>query len=97
MTDVMPTPPSTLRRAREIGLAQGLHHVYTGNVHDIEGGTTFCPGCGEALIRRDWHQILHYDVDPSGACRHCGTRLAGHFGPAAETHGRRRIPMRVAI
>jgi pyruvate formate lyase activating enzyme len=55
MTDVSPTPPSTLRRAREIGLAQGLQYVYTGNVHDAEGGTTFCPGCSEALIRRDWH------------------------------------------
>jgi pyruvate formate lyase activating enzyme len=97
MTDVEPTPPSTLRRAREIGLAQGLQHVYTGNVHDREGGTTHCTGCGEALIRRDWHAILHYALDAQGACPRCGTALAGRFGAAAETFGRRRIPVRVAM
>ncbi len=97
MTDAEPTPPSTLRRAREIGLAQGLHHVYTGNVHDREGGTTFCPGCGEALIRRDWHDITQYALDAQGACPHCGTAVAGRFGAAAEGFGRRRIPMRLAM
>jgi pyruvate formate lyase activating enzyme len=97
MTDVPPTPPSTLRRAREIGLAQGLHHVYTGNVHDTEGGTTFCTGCGEALIRRDWYQIEHYALDVQGACPACGAAVAGHFGAAAEHFGRRRIPLRVAV
>ena len=44
MMDVAPTPPATLTRARAIALGNGLHHVYTGNVHDVEGGTTFCPG-----------------------------------------------------
>ena len=95
MTEVMPTPPATLRRAREIGLAQGLHHVYTGNVHDTEGGTTRCTGCGDALIRRDWYDIQHYGLDAQGACPRCGTPLAGRFGAAAESFGRRRIPLRV--
>jgi len=97
MTDVASTPPSTLRRAREIGLAQGLHHVYTGNVHDSEGGSTVCTGCGEVLIRRDWYVIQHYALDHQGACPQCGTALAGHFGAAAERFGRRRIPLRVAL
>ena len=95
MTEVMPTPPATLRRAREIGLAQGLHHVYTGNVHDAEGDTTRCTGCGDALIRRDWYEIQHYGLDSQGACPRCGTALAGRFGAAAESFGRRRIPLRV--
>jgi len=97
MTDVEPTPPATLRRAREIGLAQGLHHVYTGNVHDREGGTTFCSDCGEALIRRDWHDITQYTLDTQGACPRCGSAVAGRFGTAAESFGRRRIPVRVAM
>jgi pyruvate formate lyase activating enzyme len=25
----------------------GLRYVYTGNVHDKAGDTTFCPGCGK--------------------------------------------------
>jgi pyruvate formate lyase activating enzyme len=97
MTDVMPTPPATLRRAREIGLSRGLQHVYTGNVHDPTGGTTFCTGCGEALVRRDWHDIEHYALDAQGACPRCGTALAGRFGATAERFGRRRIPLRVAM
>ena len=32
-------------RARDRAWRSGLHYVYTGNVHDREGGTTCCPGC----------------------------------------------------
>src|SRR6266550_2588759 len=45
MLDRPPTPPATLTRAREIGVRNGLHYVYTGNVHDEAGGTTTCPVC----------------------------------------------------
>ncbi len=62
MTDLPRTPPETLTRARAIALREGLRYVYTGNVHDTEGGTTFCPGCGNAVIVRDWHRILNYRV-----------------------------------
>ncbi|MDH5538467.1 MAG: AmmeMemoRadiSam system radical SAM enzyme, partial [Rhizobacter sp.] len=40
MGDVPPTPPTTLTRARRIALGNGLHFVYTGNVHDTDGGST---------------------------------------------------------
>jgi pyruvate formate lyase activating enzyme len=97
MTDVPATPLATLQRARRIALANGLRHVYTGNVHDSEGGTTFCAGCGEPLIERDWHAVGRYALDATGACPHCGTALAGRFGAAAGDFGRRRIPIRVAM
>jgi len=97
MLDVAPTPASTLQRARRIGIANGLNYVYTGNVHDTQGGTTFCPGCGEALIVRDWYRILDFNVDEHGACRACGTTLAGHFAAFAGSFGRRRIPVRVGV
>jgi len=96
MTDVPRTPASTLQRAREIGIANGLRHVYTGNVHDTEGGSTFCHGCGEALIVRDWHAIRRYALDAQGACPHCGTALAGRFGAAAGAGVPRRVPIRIA-
>lgn len=97
MTDVQRTPAATLTRARRIALDAGLRHVYTGNVHDTEGGTTSCPGCGEPLIERDWHRILRYDVDDAGRCVHCDTALPGRFGRFEGTFGRRRIPVRVAM
>ena len=97
MTDVPRTPKDTLRRAREIALANGLHHVYTGNVHDAPGGTTFCPGCAQPLIERDWHEILRCDLGDEGRCPHCGTAVAGRFCAAPRPFGRRRIPVRVAM
>jgi pyruvate formate lyase activating enzyme len=96
MTEVAPTPAATLQRARAIARDNGLRHVYTGNVHDTEGGTTFCQGCGQALIVRDWHAIRRYALDAHGACPHCGTQLAGRFGDRAGPGVPRRIPVRLA-
>lgn len=96
MTDVPATPASTLRRARAIALRNGLRFVYTGNVHDPEGGTTCCPGCGEPVIVRDWHRILGDAVTDDGGCRHCGTAIPGRFGPVRRRLGPRRIPVRIA-
>ncbi len=98
LTDVAPTPKATLSRARRIAIGNGLHHVYTGNVHDREGGTTYCPGCGAALIERDWYEIRRYALDPQGACPQCGTRIAGRFAPRFEAgFGRRRVPIRLRM
>ncbi len=97
MDDLPPTPASTLTRARKIALANGLHYVYTGNVHDREGGTTFCPACATPLIVRDWHDILDYRVTDDGRCSRCGAALAGRFGAREDAlksrFGRRRIPV----
>jgi len=90
-----PTPPATLTRARRIALDEGLHHVYTGNVHDPEGGTTRCTGCGAALIVRDWYEILDYKLDELGRCRQCGTTLAGRYGHFTTPFGSRRIPVAI--
>lgn len=95
LTDIAATPTSTLTRARRIGLAAGLRHVYTGNVHDREGGTTFCTACGKPVIVRDWYEILDYALDDKGACLACGTPLAGRFGPYGRPFGSRRIPVSI--
>lgn len=95
MPDRPPTPPSTLTRARRIALDAGLHYVYTGNVRDTEGGTTFCPGCQAALIERDWYAIRHYDLLPGGRCPHCGTLIAGHFATFGKPFGPQRLPVRL--
>ena len=98
MTSLAHTPAATLARARAIGQRAGLKYVYTGNVHDVDGGTTYCPGCGKPLIVRDWHEILRYDVTDNGHCRHCTAALPGRFGPAPQrSWGRRRVPVRVAM
>ncbi len=93
MPDVPATPKSTLVRARQIALDQGLHHVYTGNVHHAEGDASHCPQCDGRLIERDWYQIKRYRLTPEGTCPDCGTALAGHFGEHAGHFGARRIPV----
>ena len=96
LDDVPATPGATLMRARRIAQEEGLHHVYTGNVHDTEGGTTFCPQCHAALIVRDWHRILRYEVTDDGRCPDCTAPLAGRFGRYEGSFGSRRIPVRLA-
>ena len=51
MTDMPATPGATLSRARDIAMEQGLHYVYTGNVHDPAGDTTYCPKCQSSADR----------------------------------------------
>ena len=96
MTDVPHTPVSTLKRARAIALRNGLHHVYTGNVHDLEGGITACSRCGTALIERDGYRIMRYALARDGSCPRCGHALAGRFGEYRGSFGARRIPVRLA-
>jgi pyruvate formate lyase activating enzyme len=96
MTDVASTPAATLTRARDIARRAGLNYVYTGNVHDPEGGSTYCPACHAQVIVRDWHDIRGYGLDDSGRCRKCGTAIPGHFGRFGKAFGPRRIPVRLS-
>ncbi|MFN3593741.1 MAG: AmmeMemoRadiSam system radical SAM enzyme [Thiobacillaceae bacterium] len=93
LKDLPPTPPATLTRARRIAREVGLHYVYTGNVHDPEGGTTYCPACGTALIERDWYEIPSYRLTADGHCPQCGAAIAGRFQPFEAAFGARRIPV----
>ena len=96
MKDIPATPPATLSRAREIALAAGLHYVYTGNVHDAEGGTTFCPNCHAPLVVRDWYEIPAYHLTADGHCPKCGTAIAGRYESYGRPFGARRIPVAMA-
>jgi pyruvate formate lyase activating enzyme len=96
MNDIAATPASTLTRARSIALEEGLRYVYTGNVHDAAGGATYCAGCKQALIVRDWHRIDDYRLTPEGTCPDCGTVVPGRFETFHKQHGRRRIPLHLS-
>jgi pyruvate formate lyase activating enzyme len=93
MTLIPATPASKLTEARQIAQAAGLLHVYTGNVHDLSGGTTLCSKCHQPLIVRDWYQIREYTVTEKGECPHCGTKLSGYFSKFEGQFGGRRIPL----
>jgi pyruvate formate lyase activating enzyme len=96
MMDVPRTPAATLTRARAIGLRNGLRYVYTGNVHDLAGGATHCPGCGSVVIARDGYRILSYALDDAGRCTRCASSIPGRFVHYEGSFGSRRIPVRLA-
>lgn len=74
MTDRPPTPIPTLYRAQEIGLQEGLHFVYVGNV-DGEA-VTVCPQCLRPLIIRNGFQVVENHLR-AGKCPYCGASIAG--------------------
>ncbi len=95
MTDKPRTPLATLVRARRIAAANGVRYAYNGNVHEPDGDCTRCHACGEALIQRDWYELLSWNLTGDGACVNCGTRCAGVFDGPPGNWGRKRQPLRI--
>jgi pyruvate formate lyase activating enzyme len=88
-----PTTPAVLSRARKIALSNGLRYVYTGNVHDPEGGSTFCHNCSRKIIGRDWYVMSEYHLDAEGRCNYCNELCAGVFDGPAGDWGAKRVPV----
>jgi pyruvate formate lyase activating enzyme len=76
MTDREPTGSDVLQRAYDIGRQAGLRYVYVGNLPGNRAESTFCPGCGKALIERSGYHILQNAVKDS-ACPYCRTQIPG--------------------
>ncbi len=96
MRDIPPTPPATLTRSRKIAMHNGVRYAYTGNVHDEDGGSTYCHRCGVMLIGRDWYNITAWNLDAQGKCQSCGSACAGVFEAKHGDWGARRQPIRLA-
>ena len=94
MLGIPSTPAATLSRAREIARSKGLKYVFTGNVCDRAGGSTWCPSCGELLIERQWYELGSYNLVLS-RCRACGYAIPGRFESRPGTWGARRQPVRL--
>ena len=93
MRDISHTPHSTLNKAREIALAEGIHYVYVGNVHDKSGSSTYCHQCGELLIGRDWYELSDWNIDQEGRCIKCGTKCSGFIEQSPGNWGAKRLPL----
>lgn len=96
MTDRPHTPPQTLSRARRIAQQNGIHYAYTGNVHDEDGESTYCPACGEKLIGRDWYVMTDWRLREDASCSNCGLPIAGVFEPRPGAWGAKRQPVTLA-
>ncbi|MCC6131779.1 MAG: AmmeMemoRadiSam system radical SAM enzyme [Acidobacteria bacterium] len=70
------TPVSTLERARQTAMEQGLRFVYLGNVPGHPGENTLCPGCGRTLIKRRGMALLENNLK-GGSCPDCRRKIPG--------------------
>ncbi|MEI7868298.1 MAG: AmmeMemoRadiSam system radical SAM enzyme [Candidatus Methylumidiphilus sp.] len=93
MLNILPTPPATLSKARQIAIKNGVRHAYVGNVHDKEGDSTWCHQCGQLLIGRDWYELSEWNLIPEGNCDRCGTVCAGVFEEKPGDWGAKRRPV----
>ncbi len=96
MIDKHSTPPSTLSSARKIARSNGLKFVYTGNVHDSDGGSTWCPSCETMLIERDWYKLGKWHLDAQGCCLSCGEWIPGVFEANPGDWGPKRQAVRLS-
>lgn len=76
MKNVPPTPNATLIRCREIGLAEGLRFVYTGNVPGLAGEDTACPQCHKTVVARRGFELVGMKLK-NGRCGFCGAAVPG--------------------
>lgn len=93
MLDVSPTPPATLAKARKIAMKNGIRYAYTGNVQDVEGGSTCCHQCGRVLIGREGYELSDWNLTTGATCRFCGMNCAGLFESQPGRWGARRAPV----
>jgi pyruvate formate lyase activating enzyme len=97
MMDKPRTPFETLAMARRVAMRNGVRHAYTGNVHDLGRQSSYCHGCGNRAIGRDWYQLSDWKLDDGGACEACGTPMAGVFDGPRGVWGRKRLPVDIGL
>jgi pyruvate formate lyase activating enzyme len=79
MEDRAPTSARSLLRAAEIGVAEGLHFVYAGNLPGAVRSweNTYCPGCRGVLVERLGFRVLRSRLGAGGRCPDCGRTVPG--------------------
>ena len=66
----------TTFKAREEALRAGMHYPFVGNVPGHPGNHTYCPGCGEIVVRRHGFFVMENKVH-GGRCKACDHSIAG--------------------
>lgn len=79
LSHLLPTPIETLKKARKIALDAKMKYVYTGNLPDDEGSSTFCPKCKKLLVGRRLFLIIENNLK-RGKCGYCNHKIHGFWG-----------------
>ena len=78
LSDLPPTPLSTLDQAYNIAKKNGMRYVYIGNVPGHVYNSTFCPFCNRKIIHRTNFDVLEMNV-LNGKCRFCNSPIEGKW------------------
>ncbi len=76
LTNLPPTPISSLERAYEVCREEGLQYVYVGNVPGHKTESTYCPSCSKVIVARRGYRVSSIDIE-NGQCRFCGEKIPG--------------------
>ncbi len=76
LPDVPPTPVSTLEKAVEIALEEGMKYPLIGNVWGHPRESTYCPNCGKKVVGRTGFNVTEINIT-NGKCNFCGHPIAG--------------------
>lgn len=71
-----PTPVKRLEWCYEQAKRAGVRFPYIGNVPGHPYEHTYCPECGEALIRRYGPRVVRYRLTESKRCPRCGVEIS---------------------
>ena len=71
MQDLPPTEIKYLEKAYKIARDAGMKYVYIGNVPTADGENTYCPECGETVIKRDGFSVMSDKIKETRKCPRC--------------------------
>lgn len=75
MTTTPATPMATMERAYMTAKEAGLPYTYLGNVPGHPGENTYCPNCGEAIIKRYSFEITKWNLTKDMRCPVCSENI----------------------
>ncbi len=83
--DSPPIEVDLLEKAYEMAKKEGVFYPYVGNVDGHKYENTYCPNCGELLIRRSYDRISKYFMSKDKKCPECGTEIpiTGEYIPSS--------------
>ncbi|WP_461462310.1 AmmeMemoRadiSam system radical SAM enzyme [Methanobrevibacter sp.] len=73
MNNILPTNPETLINAYNMAKDMGLQYVYLGNIQHNQD--SYCPECGELLIKRNGYFTSDMGKIVNNKCSNCGCKL----------------------
>ncbi|MBN1621715.1 MAG: AmmeMemoRadiSam system radical SAM enzyme [Endomicrobiales bacterium] len=76
LTNLPPTPITTLEKIYEKAKKSGINYVYIGNVPGHKANHTYCPKCKKMIIERKGYFLKQFNIK-NGRCKYCGQKISG--------------------